>query len=203
MANHIIVLSGKSGSGKDTIANIIEKYYPITRLSFATSLKQIVSQLSYLFLGLKVDEKKMDSLEYKEKSYDEFKIYRNGVSESLTIRKLLQTVADEILKPALGKEIFVQTVIQSIKEKIPLSSGNMFVITDLRYLNEYTAVLDIPNVIVSHIRVIRDEIEGERHQHGSEKNYGSLEPDYYFYNNGTIEELENQIEEIISTILQK
>lgn len=203
MVNHIILLSGKSGSGKDTVANIIQKYYPIIRLSFATSLKQIVSQLSHLFLGLKIDPEKMDSLEYKENPYDEFKIYRNNLSESLTIRKLLQTVADDILKPALGKEIFVQTVVQTIKEEIVLENTKVFVITDLRYLNEYTAILDIPNTHVSHIRIIRDDIDNERHQHGSERNYGSLEPDHYVQNNGTFEELENQIEEILSLIFQK
>lgn len=111
----IIALTGWSGSGKDTLADILRNQGCI-RFAFATPLKDIASEL----FGF--PREWADTQEGKQK------LWKVGYSEK-TIRQILLDFA-KIDRERFGDDIYAQDTIRKFKTIAPQS---IVIITDLRF----------------------------------------------------------------------
>lgn len=201
--NHqIILLTGTAGSGKDTSYNILENLFrqkgiQVKQYAFGKPLKEIVVQLSKLFLNAKFSADAMNSLLYKETPYSEFIIYRDNEPEHLIIRTLLQQVGTDILRKHLGDDIFAKAIEKQIhNDFIEAESPMIAIITDLRFPNELECIKEYcchQNYHLDCIYIQRDNSISS-HNHTSESYYEKFKNlSILINNNGSIENLEKQL----------
>ena len=179
----IISISGKIGSGKDTIADIIMQYTPYHRWQvkkFAGKLKDIAEILTGV-----------QKINFEDQ---EFKQQDMGAEWGMTYRDLLQKLGTEAMRNGLHKNVWVNALFAdfNIDEDEQVS---YWIITDSRFPNELAAVKKHNGIA---IKVIRDSGNTIGITHTSETaldNY--TEWDYVIDNNGTLEELKTQVLSIL------
>lgn len=181
----IISISGKIGSGKDTIADIIMQYTPYHRWQvkkFAGKLKDIAEILTGV-----------PKINFEDQ---EFKQQDMGPEWGMTYRDLLQKLGTEAMRNGLHKNVWVNALFADYQfnieedEQIPY-----WIITDSRFPNELAAVKEHNGIA---IKVIRDSGNTIGTTHTSETaldNYADW--DYVINNNGTLEELKTQVLSIL------
>jgi hypothetical protein len=122
----IIGLSGVARSGKDTIANYLIEKHGFTRVSFADPIREALVKLNpsidvdgySMRLGHAVNLLGWERL--KEISSD--------------IRGLMQRMGTEVGREMFGENIWADVAFKSIRPE------SKIVISDVRYLNEITAI---------------------------------------------------------------
>jgi hypothetical protein len=181
----IISISGKIGSGKDTIADIIMQYTPYHRWQvkkFAGKLKDIAEILTGV-----------PKINFEDQ---EFKQQDMGPEWGMTYRDLLQKLGTEAMRSGLHKNVWVNALFADYQfnieedEQIPY-----WIITDSRFPNELAAVKKHNGIA---IKVIRDSGNTIGTTHTSETALDDYtEWDYVINNNGTLEELKTQVLSIL------
>jgi len=198
----IIGISGKAGSGKDTISDYIVKNHNFIKIAFADSIKRILMEVygfTYTQLwGPSEERGKIDP--------------RYGKA----VREFIQGFGDK------GRELCLSTWINktvNIIEKVHNTTGwtyidhlglqenydydfdsKSIIISDGRYLNELEALKKINAKL---IRIIRPEnnLLGKLGGHSSETDQNEI-PNSYFdeiiINNGSLEDLYLKIDNILS-----
>lgn len=135
MSRKIICITGFEGSGKDTVASILEKQYQFKRLSFADNLKKALC----VIFGWK--------FELIQGLTKESRIWREQVdpfwAEELgqpdfTPRKALQMVGTNLFRNQLHPDIWIK----SLKKEIIQTPGHI-VIVDGRFPNEIEAIKEM------------------------------------------------------------
>jgi hypothetical protein len=183
----IIGISGKIGSGKDTIAQIIsetsKKQWEVKK--FAGKLKQIASMLT----GISVD--KFEDQDFKNTflgpEWDTYGISRR----QMTVRELLQKLGTEAMRNGLHTNTWVNAL---FCEYVP---HNNWIITDVRFPNEYDAVKSKGGII---IRVNRPgfgtSMVSLANAHPSETALDGHEFDHVIENNGDLYELRKKVSKL-------
>jgi hypothetical protein len=177
--NNLIGISGKIGSGKDTVGSILQDYsddnaedYQIKK--FATKLKEIAA----LLIGCDVSD--FEDREFKEKELGE---EWNG----LTPRKILQLLGTEAGRNIIHPNIWVNALFADFED-------SNWIITDVRFPNEAQAIKDRGGIV---IRVERPG--GESHcggAHASETALDTYNFDYVIDNEGNIDELIDKVKQL-------
>lgn len=209
----IIGISGRIGSGKDTLASIIQfislqKEYPSIwknksfefyldrnyhswdskweNKKFAAKLKQIASILT------SNPVEKFEDIDFKNSKM-------SSEWGDMTYRELLQKLGTEAIRGNIHNEAWVNALFSDYKgekdlsEKIgtyrdlPLIYPN-WIISDVRFPNEFKAIKDRGGII---IRIQREENE-TKEAHISETALDLFQFDYIVKNYGTIEDLINE-----------
>jgi dephospho-CoA kinase len=181
----IIGLTGKKGSGKTTIANYLNKKYNFNEYSLADPLKQIAKIIGFT-----------DTQLYGSQ-YDKTQINDNlGISS----REFLQKFGSEIMRDQiklvfpnmnLGESgiIWIHLMENYIKQ-----TKRDIVVPDIRFLDEADAIKKHNNSIIINInRFVKND---EYSLHVSETELDSITSDYILDNNGSIEDLYKQIDEL-------
>ena len=179
----VISISGKIGSGKDTIADIIMQYTPYHRWQvkkFAGKLKDIAEILTGV-----------PKINFEDQ---EFKQQDMGPEWGMTYRDLLQKLGTEAMRNGLHKNVWVNALFAdfNIDEDEQVS---YWIITDSRFPDELEAVKKHNGIT---IKVIRDSGNTIGTTHTSETaldNY--TEWDYVIDNTGTLEELKTRVLSIL------
>jgi len=181
----IISISGKIGSGKDTIADIIMQYTPYHRWQvkkFAGKLKDIAEILTGV-----------PKINFEDQ---EFKQQDMGPEWGMTYRDLLQKLGTEAMRSGLHKNVWVNALFADYQfnieedEQVPY-----WIITDSRFPNELAAVKEHNGIA---IKVIRDSGNTIGTTHTSETALDDYTKwDYVINNNGTLEELKTQVLSIL------
>ena len=197
----IIAICGFQGSGKDTLANILIKKYGYKKLSFGGTVKDVASIIfNWDRKMLEGDSK--ESREWREKVDDWWS--KKLEIKNLTPRYILQQIGTDLFRNNFHKDIWINCL-----EK-KLIDYDKVVITDCRFPNELK-ILNKYNATI--IQIYRGNLpewfndvklgkkEPPKELHESETSWIKESSNYNILNNGTIEELENIIENIINNDL--
>lgn len=176
MSNNIALYSNTMQGGKSTVAEYLIKYHGYKRLKFAQVLKDMLA----VFLNYFVD----DPWAYLEGTKKENVIPGLDV----TARHLMQTLGDEWGRQCVAEDVWIRVVLQQIQK----NPSTLFVVDDLRYPNEYTALAQLGFTFVN--LVGHGQLTSE---HSSEGSLNGFDWDHTIYNDDTIQNLLNRVETII------
>lgn len=168
----LIGLTGKAGSGKDTVADYLKLRHEYMKVAFATPLKNGIKAMLDL-TDVDLDHPK------KEQVIDDI-----GKSP----RQMMQTLGTEWGRNCVNTDLWLILA----KRKIDLYHGAGYdvVITDCRFENEAKFIRDNGGTVV---HILRDGA-GTPHAHASEAGVSAEYNDYVLSNNGPIASLYEQVE---------
>lgn len=125
----IIGLSGKIGSGKSTVANMIKKCdNSFIEKSFAYKLKQIVQILT------SCDMEDTMTQAGKNIYIDDFE---------MTIGQMLQQLGTNVLREGFNKSVWIKALLIELNKQ----PGN-YIISDCRFKNEAKAIQDAGGILI-------------------------------------------------------
>lgn len=210
--SNIIGICGFMGSGKDTVADYLVNIYGYKRESFANSLKDSVSSI-FGWDREMLEGRSKSSREWREQ-VDTFWANRLGMPE-LTPRWVLQYWGTDVCRKHFHDDIWIA----SLEHKLTSATDDI-VITDCRFPNELRAIKNLGGSIVRVKRgpepdwyeyakqfnkgpkrnmswaLSRSRLE-EQGVHASEYSWVGQTFDKTLNNDGTIQELYNQVDQVL------
>lgn len=198
----LIAITGFRNAGKDTIADYLVKKYGYTKLSFAGAVKDVASVVfdwdRDMLEGSTVESR------LKREIVDEWWSKRLGI-KNLTPRWVLQNFGTELFRNHFHDEIWIANLERKIMKY------DKVVITDCRFPNEYDMVKKYDGTIIS---VFRDDVpewfndiknDTIKHPpcisghelHSSDWLWIKFNTDFTVYNNSTLNNLYEQVDDII------
>lgn len=167
----LIGLTGRAGSGKDTVGDYLVAKYGGCKIAFAGPLKaacKVLFQLSELQLHDRIQKEAVDD--------------RWGKSP----RQLMQEVGTDLLRAHVDESIFVKSAQYGIEAALARGEP-LVVLTDCRFENETKLVRELGG-IVWHLRRNRGGVVSPP-AHVSEIGLTELPSDDRVENDGSVEEL--------------
>lgn len=177
----LIGITGKAGSGKDTIAGHLKQDYNFASVAFATPLKE----------GVKAMFDLDDS--YLDHPLKEQILPHIGKSP----RQLMQLLGTEYGRNLVREDLWL--VLAEEKIKMFQDFGFNVVLTDVRFENEANMIRSKGGVIVS----VERGKAGTSFAHASEAGVGLTPDDFVIDNNGTISELYAQVDSVMQEVYVK
>ena len=204
----IIGICGFIGSGKDTVANMFVERGCVQD-SFAAPLKDVCASV----FGWRREMLEGDTVESRDfrETPDVFWTRKLGVP-NFTPRLALQLLGTEVLRNHFNENIWLNSLEYRIRKQ--LTGAPCTVISDARFRNELDLIKEMGGVIIwvqrgelpewfetaktAHENVISRRIMETKYRdvHESEWNWAGYPADYIVNNNGTLEELAKQVEDI-------
>lgn len=199
----IISISGKIGSGKDTIAKLYQEMYPEynwINKKWAGKLKDVAEIISG------IPKEKFEDQEFKKTNMGiEWATWYPNIDrpELMTVRDFLQILGTEAMREGLHKNTWVNALLADYKAYNVSTDedGNVmyrmphWLITDTRFPNELAAVREKGGIA---IKVVRDNTTDIGATHSSETALDHITNwNYVIDNNGSIEDLKQQLSRII------
>ena len=173
MDNFILVgLTGRAGSGKDTVADWFVKHHKFKKMSFAQPIKAALSAL---------DMPEPADRERKEQPIPGF---------SFTWREAAQKLGTE-----WGRSLDENLWVKLVQKRLHIAMSNV-VISDVRFENEAAMIREMGGTIL-HIQG-RQASLGANAVHTSEAGIELHPEDIVIDNSGSIEELYEQLMELMS-----
>lgn len=171
----IILICGKSMSGKTTLADFIYSKYNFLIYNLADLLKQLIFKILKFF---NIDINSIDDL------------YQYHVKEQY--REYLQYIGTEIFREIFGENFWCEQLYKKIKN----NNNKSICIADIRFQNEIDYFKNkFKNECIS-ILLIRNDSQNDIKQiHISEK--CNLKTDYIYINRGTKNDLYKYIDDIL------
>jgi hypothetical protein len=205
----IISVSGKIGSGKDTVAAIImelanDKQWEVKK--WAGKLKEIAALLTG------IPKEKFEDQEFKKTNLGpewNKPLYLAGElisSEPMTVRDLLQLLGTEAMRDGLHTDTWVNALMSEYKtsngvdtkaagESSTAVADKFWIITDTRFPNELAAITRCNGIT---IRVNRTHANQTKSSHSSERALDHVDDwDHVIENNGTRDELRAKVLHIL------
>ena len=193
----IIGLCGAQGSGKDTVANILISEYGFVKLTFASTLKDVVAILFSwprdLLEGL-TEESRL----WRE-TVDDFWSAKLSIS-GFTPRKALQMIGTDLFRLHFNNDIWISIVENKIGAMLKNNPNINIVISDCRFANEFSLIKKFPD---SHIITILREKNYSINKlaHSSETEWVNYNFDAILQNDNSIDELKSNIKSLLSSKL--
>ncbi len=180
----LFAFSGFKNSGKDTAAKVLIEEYGFIKVAFADALREALLILdpwiSYTEPRLNIPATARLSTIIASQGWDWAK---NKVSE---VRRLMQVFGTEVGRTLLGEDVWVDILAKKIPDV--RNPESRYVITDCRFLNEaqfvHTNLGDV-------CWITRPDVTSDGHKSESDEIIDVA--DYYFANDSTIEELQEDI----------
>lgn len=166
-----IGLAGLKRSGKDTVADFLVQEYGFTKLAFADPMKDIIRALDpYISTnGIRLSDTESSDEDDLKATYPEY-------------RRLLQRIGTEAIRenPLFGESFWINLLLKQMR-----GEGN-YVVSDVRFLDEYTAM---KNVGAQIWRIDRPNCDSSNDTHRSETEMQLFEPDRIITNDSDIKAL--------------
>jgi len=190
----IIAIQGFIGSGKDTLANLLlEKYENSIKLSFASTLKDIVS-IVFGWNRELLEGETQESRLWREE-IDEWWSQRLNIPH-LTPRWILQNWGTDVLRGHFHPDIWLA----SLENKIRFMNKDVIIITDCRFENEINCLRKLGATFVRIKRGPEPEWLSYYLNYGttpkvhiSEYSWVKNNFDYVIENNESMEELKGKL----------
>lgn len=182
----IIGFSGYATSGKDTVASMItdiDNSFKIKK--FSGKLKQVASILTG------IDAHMFESQSVKESPLPGWEVTDYGVTRPMLVRDLLQRLGTEAIRNGLHTDAWVNALFCDYRQ------GDNWLITDVRFPNEYAAIKKWGGIVV---RVNRDGVK-PINGHSSETALDSYSFDLTIDNSSNIETLSDNVFVLFNQIL--
>ena len=197
----IIAISGLIGSGKDTVADYLVNLHEFRRESFAGNLKNAMCEI-FGWDREMLEGRSKSSREWREQ-VDEWWAKRLGIPH-LTPRWILQHVGTDVIRGQFHDDMWLA----SLENKLRKTDDDI-VISDVRFKNEVKMLKDLGAVCVEVTRGDRPAwyqyaLEGDTKKletlkvHRSEYDWIGTKFDATLDNNGTLDELYKQVEDLLS-----
>lgn len=196
----IIGINGYAGVGKDTVGEIIKELQPWDQWEikkFAGKLKEVAS----IILG--IPKAMFEDQEFKKKDLPQM-WSNHGLP--MTVRDFLQKLGTDGLREGLHPNTWVNALMMDYIEQVINVINNEgyqledrypnWIITDCRFPNEARAIKNEGGVIV---RVNRAGIKAIN-AHPSEVALDAWSYDYVIDNDGSIEDLRKQVENVLKQV---
>ena len=191
----IIGICGLIGSGKDTVAQYLINNHNFEKISFADKLKDAVSTMFDWDRDL-LDGKTDESREWREQ-VDPYWTAETG--EEITPRLVLQKFGTECMRQGFYDGIWVSLT----KQHILKNPKKHFVIPDVRFPNEAKMLYEVGGE-VWHVkrgedplwfRIYQDVGVEPKDVHSSEWAWAHTKFTNVVENNGTLDQLKNQVQD--------
>lgn len=179
MATKLIGLTGKAGSGKDTVGQYLHKWANAYTLAFAFPLKEALAAMGFP--------------EPKDREAKEAVI----AGFSFSWRELAQTLGTEWGR-ARDPDLWLKLAMQEVDRIQAVRSHSLVVITDVRFENEAAAIRERGGQIW-HITGREAQMLGATKSHVSEQGLEVKRGDKVLVNSGTIAELAGLVEELLES----
>lgn len=187
----LIGVNGFKGSGKDTIGDYLVSQHDFKRDAFADRLKLAVGVL----LGMTLEEIE----QAKNNSNTKVTVSLGHVSIEIPFRLFLKRFGTEAGRNIYGYDHWLNLVLPDPKSDNYLPGifnyNRRMVITDARFVNEAKRIKDLNGYIIN---VSRPGYEGD--EHISEHPLDLELIDFFVRNDGSIEELHTQVEDVLDKI---
>ena len=189
----IIGLCGNQGAGKDTVGDILISDYGFIKLTFASTLKDIVSVLFSwprdLLEGI------TETSRVWRETTDDFWSEKTGIA-NFTPRKALQIIGTDLFRIHFYNDIWANIVENKINIILKNNSNANIVVTDCRFSNEINIIKKFPN---SHIITIVRNSNNHLHSlsHSSEAEWVNYNFDDVLQNDNSIDELKINLKNIL------
>lgn len=180
-AMKIIGLTGKAGSGKDSVGEVLEAL-GFARHSLAGELKQAVLDLDpFVTAGVRISEIVNDiGMDEAKRTYPE-------------VRRLLQVFGTEVIR-ARDEDFWVN----SLQGRVMQSNARHFVITDVRFDNEAAWIRRSHGRVYEILRPGHEDA-GAANGHASESGLDPSLVDDQILNDGTLEDLQLMVAGLVSS----
>lgn len=193
----VVGLSGYSGAGKDSVADILVENYGFTKMAFATGLKAKVEILDPI-LGYhkefccdncapEIEEVRLSTLLAYGMTQEEIK---RDFMYGPELRRVWQYVGTDLFR-AEDEDYWVKQAAEEMAE----SPAERIVFTDVRFENEADYIFELRDWTghkTSVWRVARPDLRGEE-VHISEQMVGLLGEEVTILNDGTLDDLEEPV----------
>lgn len=182
----IVGLCGFKDSGKSTVAKHLVDNYGFVEITMAKPLKDITS----IIYGFDRDMLEGDTEEKRH--------LRETIRDPIwgrTGREALQYLGTDVIRTYHDTETWVKIAMREVKKIV--SSGKSVVISDLRFINEYSQIINIGGNVweISRRNFTDQDIES---MHSSEKSFLAFPSTHQqIKNHGTIDELKHTIDKIM------
>lgn len=204
----VLGLIGTAGSGKSTAADYL-KSKGFKEIILADPLKKILMMLFNLSEEqLNTERKEEQDLRLPiPKQYApsdskgswylnrEDTVYFEPGQKYFKPRNLLQIVGTEWFR-SISEDYWVTIALHDIATELSQSPGADIVISDCRFQNEASMVQRLGGSL---IRIVRDN-NTSNDKHTSETEQSMIQHNYKIVNNGSVNDLYNQLHEIVDTI---
>ena len=188
----IIGICGLIGSGKGTVADILVNTHKFKKISFADKLKDGVA--SVFGWDRKMLEGDTDESRQWRELKDDF--WSNETQMEVTPRLVLQLFGTDCMRNGFDDGIWVSLV----KKELLDNPGRNYVIPDVRFANEVDMIRDVGGEVWEIKRgpdpqwLIEYETDGKEPKvHASEWKWIKSKKDLVIENDGTLDELSNQV----------
>lgn len=205
----IYTLSGAKQSGKNTVADRLSNFHGFAQIAFADYLKELsINILSKI--DCEVSKKHFEDGQLKESFifdiYGKQMLFNNrGKKEvPMTYRQFLQIFGTECMRDLIHDEIWVLPVKKFIRDTYTSNKFNGVAITDARFPNEIESLKAFMQQYYPtdryeflSINVLRPDLP-KTDFHASETSLRGFEFDLGVNNNGTVKELFQKVDKIVT-----
>ena len=176
----LIGVSGKAGSGKDTIGDYLVKEYAFKKIALADPIKRLVKDVFAL------DDHAVYDRVAREQSLQRWPKW--------SVRTLLQFIGTELFREKIDDSVWVK----SLWYKIQDDKANNYVCPDIRFPNELNYFMEnAKDGEFFSFKVTRPGYDGNVGLKGHASEAHDLEGDFQIINNGTYETLYNKVDDIM------
>jgi hypothetical protein len=192
----IILIGGRMTAGKDVVADYLVGAHGFRKLGMSDTLAEALYVLNPIIPSVSFPER--DTMRYQE-HVDSVGYVR--AKEHPEVRRLLQVLGTEVGRKLLGENIWVEAAKKKILALV--SEGHNVVITGIRFPNETeleNQFYFLNDVVAVSVYVDRPSLPPLESTHSSEGSLSADDFQYVLTNDGTIPELTQAAEALLSTI---
>lgn len=180
----LVGITGRAGSGKDTVGDILREKYTFATVALARPIQKIVCNL------LGYGPEKWADREWREA---ENELY--GCSP----RRMAQTLGTEWGRNAIKPTLWLDLALHSLSDE----DFEFVAFTDVRFANEANYIRQAGGHVIHVHRADLDAAPTVHRSHASEQGVGTpATQDFHVNNFGTFEQLEEQVSQVVARILE-